>query len=113
MGIPVQVLNEYVAQHNAGVRTGDFGPMMTLFSDRSVVNFVDLPSGRIAGKAAIARTFAHDPPLKELVVIRVADEGPHHVLAVYGWEDAPSRHAGWLLLQPFDDGGIERLVITF
>jgi hypothetical protein len=113
MGVPVKVLHIYVARHNDGVRTGDFGPMVELFSEHSVVNFVDLPSGRLAGKEAIARVFAHDPPSSALVVLRVADEGPRHVFAAYGWEKAPSRQAGWLLLQPFDDDRIERLVITF
>jgi hypothetical protein len=113
VGVPVTLLNAYVARHNDGVRTGDFGPMITLFSDRSVVNFVDLPSGRLAGKEAILKVFAQNPPTSELVVMRVADEGPHHVLAAYGWEDVPSRQAGWLLLQPSDDDRVERLVITF
>jgi hypothetical protein len=113
MGTPINLLNAYVVRHNDGVRTGDFGPMVSLFTESSVMNFVDLPSGRLAGKEAIAKVFAHDPPTDELIVTRVADEGPLHVFAAYGWKVAQSRQAGWLLLQPLDDGLIERLVITF
>lgn len=87
--------------------------MIALFCDGSVVNFADLPSGRLVGRGAIAAVFARDPPGSELVLIRVADEGPHHVLAAYGWQDAPSEQAGWLLLQAVGHDQIDRLVITF
>ena len=87
--------------------------MIALFSDSSLVNFVDLPSGRFVGRGAIAAVFARNPPGSELVAIRVADEGPYHVLAAYGWQDAPSEQAGWLLLQAFGQDQIDRLVITF
>jgi steroid delta-isomerase len=106
-----ELLRTHVERFNAGVRSGDFGPMLELFADDAELRFEGVPVGPFAGKDAIADAYAERPPDDEIDVLE-ADERDGEVVAVYAWRRDPGRAAGRLILTPRDDR-IARFVVTF
>ena len=105
------MLREHVDRFNAGVRSGDFGPMLENFGDAAEMEFRGIPVGPFVGKEAIAAAYREQPPDDELRVLeeREADGG---VDARYAWVAEPDVPAGELLLT-VDSGLIRKLVVTF
>ncbi len=105
------LLDEHVKLFNAGVRTGDFAPMLENFADDAEMAFEGVPVGPFVGREAIAQAYREQPPDDELDVLDVRDGGDT-VVAGYAWRREPDVRAGELRLT-FERDRITRLVITF
>jgi steroid delta-isomerase len=105
------LLDEHVKRFNAGVRSGDFGPMLENLADDATMTFEGVPVGPFVGRDAIAEAYREQPPDDELDVLDVRDEGDT-IIAAYAWRREPDVRAGELRLT-VDDGRITRLVVTF
>jgi steroid delta-isomerase len=105
------LLDEHVKRFNAGVRSGDFAPMLESFADDATMVFEGVPVGPFVGREAIAAAYREQPPDDELDVLDVRDEGDT-VVAVYSWRREPDVRAGELRLTA-DNERITKLVVTF
>jgi hypothetical protein len=105
------LLDSYVALHNHGVVSGDFGPMLTLFTSDAEMRFTGLAVGPFAGRDRIAWAFEHDPPNASLEVVRVTSEHERSISADYGWSSRPGRVAGRLTIE-LRDGRIALLALA-
>jgi hypothetical protein len=81
------VRSEYVSRFNAGVRTGEWAPMLDLLTDDCTLEFEGIPVGPFVGKDAIGEAYRTQPPDDELVLLG----GP-----VYAWAREPETRAGEL-----------------
>jgi steroid delta-isomerase len=108
-------LSELVARHverfNAGVRTGDWSPMLEQFDDAAQLDFRGIPVGPFVGKDAIAAAYREQPPDDELRILEQRERGDG-VDARYAWLAEPEVPAGEMLLTT-DAGRIRKLVVTF
>jgi steroid delta-isomerase len=91
----VGLLREYVKRHNAGVRTGRFGPLLELFAEHAEMRFEGLPVGPFVGRERIADAFRNQPPDDELVV-RQVQHSKDTEYAVYAWKRRHQEAAGVL-----------------
>jgi len=107
----VSLLTRHVERFNAGVRSGDFGPMLEQFADGAEMRFEGVPVGPFQGLDAIARAYCDQPPDDELDVVDLRRDGDTFV-AGYAWRREPDRRAGELRLT-VDGALITRLVVTF
>ena len=107
----VDLLYEYVAQHNAGVRSGEWEPLAECFADDAVLEFDGAPVGPFEGRDAIAAAYRERPPDDEVQIIDAEERGDT-VVARYAWSIAPDAQAGRLLLTRSGDK-IVKLVVTF
>lgn len=98
------LLEEHVERFNAGVRTGDFGPMVAAFAEDAELAFEGIPVGPFAGREAIAAAYAAQPPDDEIVLLD--PDG------TYAWATEPAVPAGRMFLTE-RDGRIARLVIRY
>ncbi len=98
------LLQEHVERFNAGVRTGDFGPMVAAFSEDAELVFEGIPVGPFAGREAIGAAYAAQPPDDEIVLLD--DDGR------YAWAKEPDVPAGQMVLTE-RDSEIARLVIRY
>jgi len=105
------VFDEHIARFNAGVRSGDFGPMLEQFADDAELEFVGVPVGPFSGREAIAQAYRERPPDDELDILDVRHEG-EDVVAGYAWRREPDTRAGALRLT-VAGGRIRQLVVTF
>jgi len=105
------LLHDHVDRFNAGVRSGDWQPMVEGLTDDAVMEFRGVPVGPFVGREAIAAAYREQPPDDELSILeeRVADG---RVEARYAWSAEPDVAAGELLLS-HRDGLICKLVVTF
>jgi len=55
-------LARHVERFNAGVVTGDFGPLVGLFAEDAILDFAGIPVGPFEGREAIAEAYATQPP---------------------------------------------------
>jgi steroid delta-isomerase len=106
-----ELLHQHVDSFNAGVRTGDWSPMLEHFDDGAEMEFRGIPVGPFQGKEAIAEAYRAQPPDDELRVLEERERGAA-VEARYAWLADPEVAAGELLLTG-ERGLIRRLVITF
>jgi len=97
-------LQEHVERFNAGVRSGDFGPMVAAFSEDAELVFEGIPVGPFLGREAIGEAYAAQPPDDEIVLLD-AD-------GTYAWAKEPEIPAGRLFLTE-RGGEIARLVIRY
>ena len=107
----LRLLHDHVARFNAGVRSGDFGPMLEAFAGDAEMAFEGVPVGPFRGRGAIAAAYRERPPDDELEVLDAREEGPL-VVAAYAWRAEPGVPAGELRLTREGDL-IRRLVVTF
>jgi drug/metabolite transporter (DMT)-like permease len=105
------LLADHVERFNAGVRTGDWTPMLGGFADDAEMEFRGVPVGPFVGRDAIAEAYGEQPPDDELRVLeqRRVDG---RIEARYAWVAEPDIAAGELHLTP-EDGVIRKLVVTF
>ena len=90
----MSLLDRHISGFNEGVRTGDWSRMLEQLADDAVLEFVGIPVGPFAGKAAIAEAYRAQPPDDELVVLeRLGADA-----VVYAWARDPARAAGELHL---------------
>jgi hypothetical protein len=85
--------------------------MVALFADNADLIFEGIPVGPFHGKAAIAAVYQEQPPDDEILLLDVR-EVPPQVRAAYAWKQAPSQHAGEMVLTA-DETGITRLVVRY
>ena len=100
----VSLLEEHVRRFNAGVRSGDFGPMVAAFSDDAELVFEGIPVGPFSGRDAIAAAYGAQPPDDEIVLL----DGD----GTYAWAKEPEVPAGQMFLTE-RDGEIARLLIRY
>jgi hypothetical protein len=105
------LLERHVERFNAGVRSGDWEPMLEQFDDTAELEFRGIPVGPFSGRDAIAAAYREQPPDDELRVLeeREREDG---VDARYAWLAEPDVAAGEMLITT-DAGRIRRLVVTF
>ena len=112
MQASVALLTDHVARFNAGVRSGDFGPMVEGFTDDAELVFEGIPVGPFRGRAAIAAAYRDQPPDDEIELLDVDHDREGQVIASYAWAMRPGARAGALVLLP-EEGRIARLVIHY
>ena len=100
----MSLLEEHVERFNAGVRSGDFGPMVAAFAEDAELVFKGIPVGPFAGREAIGEAYAAQPPDDEIVLL----DGD----GTYAWAKAPAVPAGQMLLTE-RNGEIAGLVIRY
>ena len=106
-----ELLEEHVRRFNAGVRTGDFAPMLALFADDAVLEFRGVPVGPFHGRDAIAAAYAAKPPDDQIEVLEI-EKDDAEIRAGYAWLRDEGRPAGAMFLA-CDGERIARLVVTF
>ncbi len=106
-----ELLDEHVRRFNAGVRSGDFGPMLELFADDAVLTFVGVPVGPFQGREAIAAAYRDRPPDDEIEVLDAWNRDGM-LVALYSWRRDRGHAAGELWLVREGDL-IARLIVTF
>jgi steroid Delta-isomerase len=106
-----ELLHDHVESFNAGVRSGEWGPMLERFDDDAEMEFRGIPVGPYQGKKAIAEAYRTQPPDDELRLLEERErEG--RLEARYAWLAETDVAAGELQLTA-RDGLIHRLVVTF
>jgi steroid Delta-isomerase len=100
----LSLLGEHVERFNAGVRSGDFGPMVAAFAEDAELVFEGIPVGPFAGREAIGDAYAAQPPDDEIVLL---DRD-----GTYAWGRKPEVPAGQIFLTE-REGEIARLVIRY
>ena len=106
-----KLLRAHVDRFNAGVRTGDFAPMLAAFAADAELVFEGVPAGPFRGRDTIADAYASQPPDDEVRVFDVHEQDGE-VVAGYAWSREPDERAGEMRLS-HEDGRITRLVVTF
>jgi len=105
----LELLREHVARFNAGVRSGDFEPMLELFTDDAQLTFDGVPVGPFQGREAIAAAYRGQPPDDEIDVLE-AWEREDLITALYGWRrDGEAAGEMWLTRE---GDRIAKLVVT-
>jgi steroid Delta-isomerase len=107
---PVRLLHDHVLRFNEAARTGEWGPMLELFTEDAELVFEGVPAGPFRGRDAIAAAYAEQPPDDQVVTLRVLTDDD--VTALYAWRREPGTVAGRMVLTPHD-GRIARLLVTF
>ena len=105
------LLDDHVELFNAGVRTGDWGPMVAAFGRDAEMEFRGVPVGPFVGRAAIAAAYRDQPPDDELRVLEQRQVNGR-IEARYAWLAEPETAAGEIFLTP-DQGEIGKLIVTF
>lgn len=106
-----ELLRKPIERFNAGVRTGDWEPVLEQFEDAAELEFRGVPVGPFVGKDAIRAAYREQPPDDELRVLKSRERGDV-VEARYAWLAELDVPAGELLLT-CADGLVRRLVVTF
>jgi len=106
-----ELLHEHVEHFNAGVRTGDWGPMLEGFEDAAEMEFRGISVGPFVGKESIAAAYREQPPDDEMRVLEER-EIDGRVEARYAWLAEPDVAAGEMFVTPAN-GSIRKLVVTF
>lgn len=110
MSLTRETLELYLKVHNAAIDTGDFRPLVKLFSKDAELRFVGIDFGPFEGHEEIDRAFRERPPLHKLVLSSITADGDKGT-AVYGVEAAPKVRAGTLVLTTKGEL-IQRLTIS-
>jgi drug/metabolite transporter (DMT)-like permease len=105
------LLDEHIERFNAGVRTGDWEPMVGGFTEDAEMEFRGVPVGPFVGRDAIAAAYREQPPDDELRVLEQR-QGEGRIEARYAWLAEPHVAAGEMFLTPEEDV-IRKLVVTF
>jgi steroid Delta-isomerase len=97
-------LQRHVERFNRGVRSGDFGEMVSFFAEDAELVFEGIPVGPFHGRDAIASAYADQPPDDEIVLLD--SDG------TYAWANEPEVPAGRMILTE-RNREIARLVIRY
>jgi hypothetical protein len=94
----LSLLDDYLERFNAGVRSGQWEPMLRLLAPDAELEFTGIPVGPFTGREAIGEAYRSEPPDDELVLLDRLDE----LSAVYAWAEDPARPAGEVHLKERD-----------
>ena len=108
----MDLIAEHVTRFNAGVRSGDYGPMLEQFTDDAELAFEGVGVGPFVGRGAIADAYRRQPPDDELDLLEVSEIPGGGVVAGYAWRARPSVRAGEMRFR-LHEGRISQLVVTF
>jgi SnoaL-like domain len=108
----LDLVRAHVELFNAGVRSGDFSPMLDGFGDDAELAFEGVALGPFRGKDAIRQAYAERPPDDEVELLRTREQSSELVVVDYAWKTEPKRRAGAMIFR-FADGKIDRLLVTF
>jgi steroid delta-isomerase len=108
----IELLRRHVQRFNAGVRDGDFSPMVAGFAEGAELRFEGVPVGPFTGRAAIADAYLTRPPDDQIQLLDAAERPDGTVVARYAWHRAPAVDAGRMVLT-WRDGQITRLVVQY
>jgi cysteine desulfurase / selenocysteine lyase len=86
-----RLIEAHVERFNAGVRSGDFGPMVSAFSDDARLVFEGVPAGPFEGRAAIDAAYRQMPPDDEIDVVSIDEPDEGTVVARYAWKATGAR----------------------
>jgi steroid Delta-isomerase len=100
----LSLLGEHVERFNAGVRSGDFGPMVAAFAEDAELVFEGIPVGPFFGREAIGAAYSAQPPDDEIVLL----DGD----GTYAWAKEPETPAGQMYLTE-REGKIAHLRIRY
>ena len=104
-------IDQYIAAHNDAVRSGNWQPFASWFTDDAEVRFEGVPIGPFRGRDEIRRAYEERPPDDEVEVRAVRSDG-RRTVADYGWRNEPGVRAGELRID-WEGERIRELVITF
>jgi steroid Delta-isomerase len=104
----VSLLEEYVERFNAGVRSGEWGPMLELVAPDAELEFSGIPVGPFTGREAIGEAYRTAPPDDEIVLLEPLGEGS----ATYAWAGDPARPAGEMHIEE-RDGLVTRIRVLY
>lgn len=93
---------------NAGVRTGDWEPMLARFADDAELHFENAPAGPFVGLDAIRRAYREQPPDDEILLLGIQDE-EERVVAAFAWTGGGTGR----LLMEHDGGTVTKLTVVF
>jgi drug/metabolite transporter (DMT)-like permease len=105
------LLEDHIERFNAGVRTGDWSPMVGAFTADGEMEFRGVPVGPFVGRDSIAAAYREQPPDDELRVLEQR-QVDGQIEARYAWLAEPEVAAGEMFLTP-ENGDIRKLVVTF
>jgi RimJ/RimL family protein N-acetyltransferase len=105
------LLRRHVDRFNAGVHSGEWGPMLEQFDRDAEMEFRGIPVGPFHGLEAIEEAYRTQPPDDELRILEER-ERDGRIEARYAWLADPDVAAGEMQLTP-RYGLIRRLVVTF
>ena len=108
----MDLIAEHVTRFNAGVQSGDYGPMLEQFTDDAELAFEGVGVGPFVGRGAIADAYRRQPPDDELDLLEVSEIPGGGVVAGYAWRARPSVRAGEMRFR-LHEGRISHLVVTF
>jgi cysteine desulfurase / selenocysteine lyase len=80
-----RLLAEHIDRFNTGVRSGNFGPMISEFTEDAVFSFEGPPIGPLVGRAAIEQAYRDHPPDDEIDILTTDDTDPSVVVARFRW----------------------------
>jgi hypothetical protein len=107
----VALLEAYTARFNAAVRSGDYAGLVGSFAPDAELVFVGVPVGPFAGRDAIARAYAAQPPDDEVRLLGSPRVEGDTVESDYAWA-ADGGRAGRMILTARGDA-VSRLTVTF
>ena len=105
-----KLLESYQILHNYGIESGDFGPMLELFSDDAIFEFEDERICKFEGIDMIAGVFRRQSPSVKLVISNM-EESAGIATADYSDENSPEKQLGSITLESINDK-ISRLYIA-
>ena len=105
------LLEDHVERFNAGVRTGEWEPMVAGFTEDAEMEFRGVPVGPFVGRDAIAAAYGQQPPDDQMRVLEQR-RTDGRIEARYAWLADPEVAAGEMFLTP-ENGSIRKLVVTF
>jgi hypothetical protein len=110
-----RLLDRHLERFNAAIRTGDWAPMLELFTTDAALVFEGVPVGPFVGREAIEAAYRESPPDDEIDALGRPVPGPDGTFVVeYGWRRDGGRRAGLMRVTPTTDAAyIRRLVVTF
>jgi cysteine desulfurase / selenocysteine lyase len=80
-----RLFRDHIERFNAGVRSGDFGPMIGAFSEDGEFVFEGRPIPPLRGRAAIEQGYRDFPPDDEIEVTSTTEPDDRTVVARFRW----------------------------
>jgi len=106
------LLHRHVRLFNEGVRSGNWEPMLSTFSEDAEMVFEGAPVGPFRGREAIKQAYETQPPDDEIDLLGARRQGDE-LEADYAWRRDGGQRAGRMILSTPDRRRIARMVVTF